>query len=138
MYFPYAVTASLMSFLYSSLKRYDQHAVLANSWLDKPSVCATPVPGDCPQLRRMLLVMLSWLNSLVFRLKRPMRSLTRSSFDFLQGDISQPPRQGGFFEAVIDWFRSKIVARLRHGVTTMLSLILCTAGSSVYLSCLRI
>jgi hypothetical protein len=130
-----------VSFLYSSLTRYSQHAVLANSWLDKPSVRATPVPGYCPQLRRMLLVMLSWLNSSVFRLKRmvfPMRSLTRSSFDFLQGDISQPPRQGGFFEAVIDWFRSKIVARLRHGVTTMLSLILCTAGSSVYLSCLRI
>jgi hypothetical protein len=130
-----------MSFLCSSLKRYDQHAVLANSWLDKPSVRATPVPGYCPQLRRMLLVMLSWLNSSVSRLKRmvfPIRSLTRSSFDFLQGDISQPPRQGSFFEAVIDWFRSKIVARLRHGVTMMLSLILCTAGSSVYLSCLRI
>lgn len=34
----------------------DQHAVLANSWLDKSYVHAVAVPGDFPQLCCMLLV----------------------------------------------------------------------------------
>ena len=86
----------------------DCSAVLADCWLDKPSVHAFAIPCDLPQLCCMLLVMFSCPEHSTRHVSQcpPLGESHLLSghlvFPPVQGDISQPPCKGYVSEAGLD------------------------------------
>ena len=107
-FFSFSAGTCLSISLHKTFIKSDCSAVLADCWLDKPSVHAFAIPCDLPQLCCMLLVMFSCPEHSTRHVSQcpPLGESHLLSghlvFPPVQGDISQPPRKGYVSEAGLD------------------------------------